>query len=443
MYVEQMHAGVDIGAGRSRSWAVPCLAAATAIAVAACGGPSSPGTSGSSSSGQTLNIGVIYPYTGANADQGAVGMSGCLAGIARVNDAGGALGAKFACKPFDTKGDPADAVPAANQMMSSANPVMVIGASDDAVATAPIVTGQHVTNFATIGDPHFDNQTNSYFWRVSPSDALQGVALGYYAAKHNMAHAAAVFTSDLGAQTSVPPLRTEYKRLGGKFTADVTLTPGQSSYRTEVEQIIASHPDSLISEMDPQSSTTFLSEYQQLAGQLPPVLGTQRTSNSDWIQAVIAAIGPTSFQKSIKSITPYVPLSGSGYDLFKTSLLSLGSQVQDPGQYVGQPYTIGDYDSVIIMALAMTAANSTSPKKYNGFITKVTAQSSGATVVHSYADGLTALKAGKTIQYLGASGPLVFNKYHSAGRAFSYDDYDPASKSMNPTSVIPGTALNG
>jgi len=444
--VERTHTDVDIRVGRSRSLAALALAAAVAVVGAACGGSTSTGTSGSSgasASGQTLNIGVIYPYTGANADQGAVGMAGCLAGIEQVNAAGGVLGARFACKSFDTKGDPADAVPAANQMMSSANPVMVIGASDDAVATAPIVTGQHVTNFATIGDPHFDKQTNPYFWRVSPSDALQGVALGYWAAKHNMTHAAAVFTSDLGAQTSVPPLRTEYKRLGGKFTADVTLTPGQSSYRTEVAQIIASHPDSLISEMDPQSSTTFLSEYRQQAGQLPVVLGTQRTSNSDWIQAVIAAIGAASFQKSIKSITPYVPLSGTGYDLFKTSLLGLGSQVQDPGQYVGQPYTIGDYDSVIIMALAMTAANSTSPRKYNSFITKVTAQSSGATVVHSYSDGLAALKAGKTIQYVGASGPLVFNKYHSAGRAFSYDDYDPNAQSMNPTSVIPGTALSG
>ena len=200
----------------------------------------------------------VLMFTGANADQGAVGMAGCLAGISEVNAAGGALGHKFACKPFDTKGDPADAVPAANQMMASASPVMVIGASDDAVATAPIVTGQHVPNFATIGDPHFDTQTNPYFYRLTPSDALQGVALGYWAAKHGLTHAAAAFTSDLGAQTSVPPLRAEYAKLGGKFTADVKLAPGQSSYRTEVSQIIASHPDSLISEMDPQSSTTFL-----------------------------------------------------------------------------------------------------------------------------------------------------------------------------------------
>jgi branched-chain amino acid transport system substrate-binding protein len=384
---------------------------------------------------------VIYPFTGANADQGAVGMAGCLSGIAQVNQAGGVLGHKLACKPFDTKGDPADAVPAANQMMASASPVMVLGASDDAVATAPIVTGQHVVNFATIGDPRYDTQTNPFFYRLTPSDALQGVALGYWAAHHGFANAAAAFTSDLGAQTSVPPLRTEYAKLGGKFTADVKLAPGQSSYRTEVSKIISSHPDGIISEMDPQSSTTFLSEYKQLAGSLPQILGTERTSNSDWIQAVLGGLGESTFAKSIKSITPYVNFVGPGYDLYKMELLSLGSKVKNPSQYVGHPYAISDFDAVAITALAMTMAKSTSPATYNADVVKVTTP--GGTVVHTYADGLAALKAGKQITYVGASGPLVFNKYHSAGRAFSYDVYDPANKSMKAVSVIPGTALNG
>jgi ABC-type branched-subunit amino acid transport system substrate-binding protein len=367
-------------------------------------------------------------------------MAGCLAGIAQVNDAG-VLGHKFACKPFDTKGDPADAVPAANQMMASASPVMVIGASDDAVATAPIVTGQHVVNFATVGDPHFDNQTNPYFYRLTPSDALQGIALGYWAANHGLKSAAAVFTSDLGAQTSVPPLRVEYAKLGGKFVADVKLAPGQSSYRTEVSQIISAHPDALITEGDPQSSTTFLTEYKQLAGKLPLVLGTERTATSDWIQAVLGAFGPTVFASSIRTITPYVNLSGPGYDLFKTKLLALSGPISNPAQYVGHPYVISDYDAVAITALAMTMAKSTNPSVYNPYIVKVTAP--GGTVVHTYADALAALKAGKTIQYVGASGTLIFNKYHSAGRAFSYDVFDPAIKSMKPVAVIPGTALIG
>jgi hypothetical protein len=193
--------------------------------------------------------------------------------------------------------------------------------------------------------------------------------------------------------------------------------------------------------MDPQSSTTFLSEYKQLAGSLPQILGTERTSNSDWIQAVLGGIGESTFAKSLKAITPYVSFSGAGYDLYKRELLSLGAKVKNPDQYIGHPYAISDFDAVAITALAMTMAKSTSPSVYNADVTKVTAP--GGTVVHTYAQGLAALKAGKKITYVGASGPLVFNKYHSAGRAFSYDDYDAANKSMKAVTVIPGTALNG
>jgi hypothetical protein len=64
-------------------------------------------------------------------------------------------------------------------------------------------------------------------------------------------------------------------------------------------------------------------------------------------------------------------------------------------------------------------------------------------VVHDYADGLAALRAGRTIQYVGASGALIFNQFHSAGRAFAYESSDPAAQSMRSSFVIPGTMLNG
>jgi ABC-type branched-subunit amino acid transport system substrate-binding protein len=414
------------------------ITAVSALAVTGCGSSSG---GGSGSGGTSMNIGVIYPFTGANADEGGIGMAGCLTGAAEVNAAGGVLGKKFVCKPFDTKGDPADATSAANQMMASASPVMVIGASDDAVTTAPIVTAGKVPNFATIGDPHFDNQTNQYFYRITPSDALQGVALGYWAA-NRFQRPAAVFTSDLGAQTSVPPMRTEMTRLRHKLVADVTLAPDQSSYRTEVAKIIAAKPDALISEMDPQSAATFLSEYKQLAGHLPVLLGTQRTSNSDWIQAVLGAIGQASYTQSIKAITPYVPPTSASHTVYANWLMKQ-SKVQDPSQYLQHPYAIADYDAINITALAMVEAKSTVPTAYNKFIVKVTAATPGAVQVHSYAEGVAAIKAGHQIQYVGAGGSLPFNRYHSAERAFSYDTYDAADKSMNPVTVIPGSLLNG
>jgi hypothetical protein len=54
------------------------FAAISALTVTGCGSSS---TGGSGSGSTTMNLGVIYPFTGANADQGGIGMAGCLAGV--------------------------------------------------------------------------------------------------------------------------------------------------------------------------------------------------------------------------------------------------------------------------------------------------------------------------------------------------------------------------
>ena len=79
--------------------------------------------------------------------------------------------------------------------------------------------------------------------------------------------------------------------------------------------------------------------------------------------------------------------------------------------------------SVVIMALAMDAAHSTKPSVYNGYITKVTSPASGAVVVHTYAAGKAALAAGKHIQYVGAVGATVFDRWHNSGQGFAIERY--------------------
>jgi ABC-type branched-subunit amino acid transport system substrate-binding protein len=424
----------------TRTAASGWILAAGALGLVACSGSSSSNGSG----GAPLTVATLYAYTGANADNGSVGSAGCLTGIQVVNAAGGVLGHKLRCQAFDTKSDPADAVPAANQMLAStSNLVMVIGPSDEAPATVPIVTGAKIPNFATVGDPSFDTQTNNFFYRLTPSDSTQGYALGYYGAKQGYMHAASVFTNDPGAQTSVPTLRQRYVALGGKLSADLTLAPGQASYRTEAAAVAAAHPDAIFTEMDPRSASTFLSQLVQLGGSLPPVISTQRANNGDWDSAVVGALGASVFQQTIKTVAPYVDPTGSGYDLYKTTLMGLGSQIKQPEQYAVHSYTIADYDSVAIMALAMTEAKSTKPSDYRPFINKVTAAASGATVVHTYAEASKALSDGKTIQYVGASGVLAFDRYQSAPRAFGVFQYDQPSQQMKAGTVIPGAAITG
>ena len=70
-----------------------------------------------------------------------------------------------------------------------------------------------------------------------------------------------------------------------------TLALDQSSYRSEVTAAIATNPDVIFTEADPQTDAAYLSQLQQLHG-LIPVIGTEPTAQPPWAQAV-ARVGAT------------------------------------------------------------------------------------------------------------------------------------------------------
>jgi hypothetical protein len=75
------------------------------------------------------------------------------------------------------------------------------------------------------------------------------------------------------------------------------------------------------------------------------------------------------------------------------------------------------------MALAMIMAKTPDPSFYNKYITQVVADTPGATEVHSYKEGMDALAAGKTIRFVGASGPITMDQYHNSSGAFELVGY--------------------
>ena len=123
---------------RRRLW-LPALASVVVLAAAGCGssssssaggGAGSSATSGSGSSapsGSTLTIADVAPFTGPDAALGPTYLVSCDAATSAINNAGGVLGHKLTCKSVDTRGDPADAVPAVRQMYASSSPALIIG----------------------------------------------------------------------------------------------------------------------------------------------------------------------------------------------------------------------------------------------------------------------------------------------------------------------------
>jgi branched-chain amino acid transport system substrate-binding protein len=363
-------------------------------------------------------VGILAPFTGQDAALGPAYFAACLPAVREINAAGGVLGHQLSCKEFDTRGEPADAVPAARQMVASTpNLMMVVGCtSDEAATVVPILEQSHIPSFCMTGQSEFNKGNFKYFHRLVPPDeydafAMVGIALYY----DHFKNAALVFGNDIGSQAFVDPAKTALTKLGGQVAINQALALGQPSYRTEVTQMLATHPDVIFTEALGSTDATYLAEVKQLnGGKMIPVIGTSATIDPTWFSAVSAAIGLPDLLQYYQANDIQTTFSGPGYDAFKASLEASVAQFADAAKYAQHAATLHLYDGIIMTALAMKASNSNDPKVYNPWIFKVGNGVGGATVVNTYKQGINALNGGKQVRLVGAGGQTNFNRWNNS-----------------------------
>lgn len=392
-------------------------------------------------SGSTLSIAVFESFTGTTAPFGPTNLAGCIAGANEVNANGGVLGHHLKCLSYDDKSDPADAVSVASKMLTSApNLTMVIGPPGNAVATtAPLITNDKIVMVSGTGSPLMDHNTDPYFYRLVPSDSITGIAMAYWAVKHGCKTAVAVFDTNSSAATVVPALKTEYKKLGGNLVGTMLVTADAPSYTSSAAQFVSDKPECAFTETDPGTAATFWSEVLQQTHKLPPIYGDQADLFGPYYNAVLPVVGSA---LDFTALTQAAPPPSKAYTLYKKYLRAAKSGVKDPMQYEAAGPSITNADAVILASLAMNAAHSTKPSVYRPWITKIAGiPKAGETVVHTYAEGVAALKAHKKIAYDGIGGQIVFNKYHNAAAVFSALKINDKTKGTIDLGSIPRSVL--
>ena len=399
---------------------VPSIA--LVLVLAACGNGTS--SSGNNTGTGPLLVGVIAPFTGADAGLGPAYYAACLPAALTINNNGGVLGHKVSCQQFDTRGEPADAVPAARQMVASnSNLMAVVGCtSDEASSVAPIIDASHIPMFCMTGQSEFNKTNLKYFHRLVPPDEFDAYAMvGNALYQNHWNKIALVFGNDIGSQAFVKPAKTAIEKLGGTVTISQSIALGQSSYRTEVAQMLATHPQVILTEAlgQPPSDATYLAEVKsQNGGKVIPFIGTSATVDPQWFAAVKGAIGVDDLVNNYQAVDIGTTFSGPGYDEFLTQLNASASQFADAPKYKQRGSTLHLYDGIIMTALAMTEANSTDPKVYNDKIRDVANGVSGATVVHTFKEGADAIKNGKSVRFVGAGGETNFNQYNNSQQGY-------------------------
>ncbi len=404
-------------------------AAALACGLAACG--SSPASSNSKGS---IVFADVAPFSGPDAALGPIYLVSCEGAVTAINKAGGVLGHTVSCTSADTKGDPADAVPAVGSLLSrTQNLELVIGCtSDEAAAVVPLVNKNKTVMFCMTGQSEFDHVHYPYFYRLVPPDLAESYAMTVIAQNLGYKRIALAFGNDIGSQTFVQPATAAIAKAGMTVVANETLDLNATTFRTEAEKIIQAHPDAIMTEALGSADPTLFAEIKQLnGGKLIPIIGTSAAISPAFFEATAKAIGAADFAANFHADNLVTATSGPAYQAFTQALLAVkgkvaGAQTGDFTTYFTAPGAVHLYDGMNLAALAMVAAGSTDTAKWQPYIATIGDGVPGAVVVSSFAQGVRELKAGKKIRYIGPGGPTSFDSYHDSPGIFQIDTYTAA-----------------
>jgi ABC-type branched-subunit amino acid transport system substrate-binding protein len=410
---------------------------AVGVAITAC---SSGGAGGAGGGGKApLVMAGVVAFTGSSDFEAQSNEGGMFPAIYAINHAGGVLGHQIVYKSVDTKADPADALPAVQQALATTSNLVLVAGPDtsSAPAVVPILNNARIPMTAVAGESVYDRNRLPYFWRLFPPDSANGTAMALWAKRKGYTRVAAVFGTDSGSQGDRPGVLASLKALNIGLVADLNITPDQSSYESSVRQVMAAHPQVIMTESDATTAATFFGELKQLGG-LVPIIGTEATFTAPWLKAVRGALG-NSFQKDYTSLITAPSKTTPAVTAYQQAVTAVKSKEPSPWQaYLSNPFSITYYDGALVVALAMNAAHSTSPAVFDKFIPGVANPGPGKTVVYTYPQGVAALKAGKKIQYFGATGLIDFNAFHNS---FGNQEAVASNGSSQPTSL--GTITAG
>src|SRR6266481_594739 len=270
-----------------------CLAALAAVTLTAvmsgCGS-----SGGQAASHSTLIFADVAPFSGPDAALGPIYLVSCDGTTNAINAAGGILGHKVACTTADTRGEPADALPAVGSLLANTkNLELVIGCtSDEAASVVPLLNQKKTVMFCMTGQSEFDHVKYPYFYRLVPPDLAESYAMTVIAQKLGYKRIALAFGNDTGSQTFVQPAIAAIAKAGLTLVTNETLDLNATTFRTEAEKIIQAHPDAIMTKTLSSADPTLFAKIKQLnGGQMIPIIGTSAAISPAFYQASVKAVG--------------------------------------------------------------------------------------------------------------------------------------------------------
>lgn len=374
----------------------------------------------------TTTVGSVMSLTGSLGALGQKIAQGAELAVADLNAAGGANGCDLKLSLLDDQTNPAVGVDAAKKLVDVQHVSAIVGALSSGVSAAmlssvavpsKVVLISPASTSPTFTEMAMQGKTGGYWFRTTPSDALQGVAMAKVAMDAGYRKVAVMYINNAYGQGLSQRFAAAFRRLGGQVTRDVVYNPSQPSYRAEVAKAASPAPQALFLIGYPGDGTTVAREWVAAGGVqhflLPDGLESQDFINDVGAQYMKEVHGTAAGSADTPSLATFKKEYEIKY-----------------GELPTQAYLPNAYDATVLVGLAMHQSRSTKAEAIRDAMRKVT-NPRGEKVYAGVVEikrAMMLLSEGKAIQYIGASGPLQFDKYGDIAAPMSVWSVDDKGK---------------
>lgn len=358
----------------------------------------------------TVKVGVLLALTGSMSEEGQSNTKSALLAAHEINAAGGVDNCTVKPIVADTQTEPSVAVSQAKALIDLRHAKVLIGSNSSGTTvaelrsvTAPsgvlLVSPSAASTVFTKLDK--SGKTAGLFMRTVMSVGKEGPVVAYFA-RHtgHWKRVSIVYVNDAFGASFAKHTAAAFRRLGGTARL-VPYNINQSDYASVVTDALSGHPQALLLLAHPYGGEIIMRGWLQNGGPrhvvLAESLATQRFVDKAGGKLLNGAW----------AVRGSAQTASTGYKEYREAF------VKKYGAEPSVPYDSNAFDATAITLLAMQAAHGHSPQAIFAAARRITSPG-GMTVspnVASFKKALAALKAGKKVHYVGATGALSINKF--------------------------------
>ena len=350
-----------------------------------------------------ITVGVLVPLTGELGEFGKIVANAIEFGVSEINAAGGTRCGTIRTVIADTGGDAETGIREATNMIESEEAVAVMGPTSGVmVALVDLAHREEVVIMSPYaGTINLNELGGNFVYRTVSSDLGDGAASGLWLSSRGYESVAFLIQNEESTISPAEVARDEVSEAGIEITDFIVYNPGQPSYQAELTTVLANDPAAIFLAGGQESGVTVIKE--AVAGGF----------EGEWLFTADLAV-PEIFDAVGAEL-----INDKAFVEFADADPSLAEFISFEERYdsAGDPFAPNSFDMITLVALSLEAADSCDGAGINSVIRGV-AHSDG-TNVSTFAEGRDVLASGGTINYEGASGPLVFDESGTVSGAYT------------------------